>query len=83
MLYKKCRKAGEVFLHFCVNGYHGDASGAMVHNAEVSATRPGPFDTAEEGRVLAPPGPRPGTAVPEPPELPELPEVVPASSGPR
>ena len=38
MQYKKCRKAGVVFLHFCVNGYHGDTSGAMVHNAEVSAT---------------------------------------------
>ena len=45
---------------------------------------PGPLDTAEEGLVLAPPGPSPGTAlVPDPFELPEVLELSADSSGPK
>ena len=51
----------------------------MVNEQSVTEflkNRPGPFDTPEEGLVLAPPGPRPGTT-------PVLPEPSPASSGPK
>ena len=57
--------------------YYESGAGYTTIEGKKSHYTLGPFDTAEDGLVLAPPGPRPGTT-PGPLELSES-----SSSGPR